>query len=583
MPSTLSRRSFLAGTAAPALLGQARRPPNLLIILTDDQGFGDFDFQGNRDLETPNLARLARESVTFSRFSVSPVCAPTRAALMTGRYPLRTNVHGVTGGRETMRKDEITLGDIFQRAGYRTSLIGKWHLGECYPYVPHARGFHDFVGFRVGHWSNYWDAPAERNGRATRLPGYITEAFTTEAIQWIGRQRRDPWLCYLAYNVPHTPYQAPEADYRKHLDRGHHPELACIYAMVENMDRQIGRLLAHLERSGEADNTIVAFFCDNGPNGERYRCGLRGRKGSIYEGGTRSLLTIRWPGRLQGGRTVDTIGAHIDLLPTFVEMCGARRQGGPPLDGVSLVPLLEGKPPADPDRRLFCHADQQADPRRPFPGAVWNQRWKLVNGQELYDLQADSGESADVAARHPEITKLMRAAYDQWFASTLEGFRFGAPPVEVGHREENPTVLPATQARLEGGVQYKAKMGYANDFIVNWKTKEDRISWNTGVKVAGNYEAHLECLCPAANVNCGITLTAGDQTVTAIARRAAGGAEVPLRNWVESPVHAPEMKWALLPLGRMRLPAGPREFTLSAAAIPGAGVVDVKSLRLRRR
>lgn len=581
MPSLLSRRRFLAGAAAPALLGQARRPPNLLIILTDDQGFGDFDFQGNKDLDTPNLARLARESVTFSRFSVSPVCAPTRAALMTGRYPLRTNVHGVTAGRETMRMEEVTLGNVFQQAGYRTSLIGKWHLGECYPYVPHARGFHDFVGFRVGHWSNYWDAPAERNGRATRLPGYITEAFTTEAINWMGRQRRDPWLCHLAYNVPHTPYQAPEADYQRHLKRGHAPELACIYAMVENMDRQVGRLLAHLERSGEAENTIVAFFCDNGPNGERYRCGLRGRKGSIYEGGTRSLLTIRWPGRLQGGRTVDTIGAHIDLLPTFTELCSVRRPDGPPLDGVSMVPQLEGKPPAEPNRHLFCHADHQPDPLRPFPGAVWNQRWKLVNGRELYDLGADPGESADVASRHPEIVKPMRAAYDQWFASTLEGFRFGAPPIDVGHRQENPAVLPATQARLEGGVHYRAKQGYANDFIVNWKAKEDRISWNTQVKVAGNYEAHLEYVCPAANVNCGITLTAGDLAVTAAARRATPVEEIPLRNWVESPVHAPVMKWSLLPLGRLRLPAAPREFALTAAAIPGAGVVDVKSLRLK--
>jgi arylsulfatase A-like enzyme len=580
----ISRRHFLAGaSAAPGLLGQARRPPNLLVILTDDQGFGDFDYQGNKDLETPNLARLARESVTFSRFSVSPVCAPTRAALMTGRYPLRTNVHGVTGGRETLRKSEVTMGEVFQRAGYRTGLIGKWHLGECYPYVPHARGFNDFVGFRVGHWSNYFDAPAERNGRPVRLPGYITEAFTSEAIDWIGTRPRDPWFCYLAYNVPHTPYQAPEADYRRHAARGHDPELAAVYAMIENMDRQVGRILGHLQSTGELDNTIVAFFCDNGPNGERYRCGLRGRKGSIYEGGTRSVLSVRWPGgQLRGGRKVEQIAAHIDLLPTFMELCGARRPEGPPLDGRSLAPLLRGEAASWPERRLYCHADHQRDARNPFPGAVWDQRWKLVNGRELYDLRADPGESADVSARHPEVVKPLRGAYDEWFASTLEGFRFGAPPIEVGHAEENPSVLPATQAALEGGPHYRAKMGYANDFIVNWRTPEDRMTWRADVRYPGRYLASLESLCPKENLGCTVRLQAGGAAVEGALREAGDLKEIPLRNIVESAVHAPEMNWTNAAIGELELRAGTVDVTLSAVKVPGRGVADVKSVRLRR-
>lgn len=582
--SALTRRSFLAGAAAaPGLLGQARRPPNLLVILTDDQGFGDFDYQGNKALETPNLARLARESVSFSRFSVSPVCAPTRAALMTGRYPLRTNVHGVTGGRETMSKQEVTLGDVFQRAGYRTSLIGKWHLGECWPYVPHARGFDDFVGFRVGHWSRYFDTIAERNGRETRLPGYITEAFTEEAVNWIGRTPREPWCCYLAYNVPHTPYQVPIDDYRKQATRGHDPELATIYAMIENMDRQLGRLMAHLRWTGQLDNTIVAFFCDNGPNGDRYRCGLRGRKGSIYEGGTRSMLHIRWPGgQLQGGRQVDRIAAHIDLLPTFMDLAGVKRPEGPPMDGRSLVPLLRGETSAWPERRLFCHADQQREPRNPFPGAAWDQRWKLVNGAELYDLAADPGESVNVAARHPEVVKPLRAAYDEWFASTLEGFRFGPPPIELGHAEENPAVLPATQAKLAGNPHFRAKMGYANDFIVNWKDPKDRISWQADVRFPGRYLVDLESLCVPANVGCRVSLSAGDQTAAAALTQAGQTEELPLPNIVESPVHAPEMHWSMARLGELELLAGPVKIELSAQSLTGAGVADVKSLRLRR-
>jgi len=570
----------MAGAAAaPGLLGQAKRPPNVLLILTDDQGFGDFDYQGNKDLDTPALARLARESVTFSRFSVSPVCAPTRAALMTGRYPLRTNVHGVTGGRETLRKGEVTMGEVFQRAGYRTSLIGKWHLGECYPYVPHARGFDDFVGFRVGHWSRYFDTPCERNGRETRLPGYITEAFTEEAVNWIGRTPREPWFCYLAYNVPHTPYQAPIEDYRKHAARGHNPELATIYAMIENMDRQLGRLFAHLRWTSQMDNTIVMFLCDNGPNTDRYRCGLRGRKGAVYEGGTRSVLSVRWPGgQLQGSRKVDQIAAHIDLLPTLMELTGARRPEGPPMDGRSLVPLLRGEGTGWPARQLFCHADHQADPRKPFPGAVWDQRFKLVNGQELYNLESDPGESANVAAAHPERMKAMRAAYEGWFASTLEGFRYGPPPIELGHREENPAVLPATQAKLEGGVHFRAKMGYANDFIVNWKSAQDRISWDAQVEAPGRYVAVIESLCPPENVGCEVTLAAGGQQVKARVRTEGTMHELPLPNIVESPVHAPEMHWSMASLGELELPAGPVRLTLSA----GGAAVDVKSLRMAR-
>jgi arylsulfatase A-like enzyme len=557
----LSRRSLLASPLA------ASNPrPNVLLILTDDQGYGDSSLQKNPLLSTPHLDRLARQGAVFSRFSVSPVCAPTRAALLTGRYPLRTGVHGVTKGRETLRAGEITLADCLSRAGYRTGLIGKWHLGENYPYVPHARGFDEFIGFRPGHWNWYFDSLLERNGKPYPTGGYIADALTREALRFIRQPSRDPWFLYLAYNTPHSPYQVPDSYFQRFAGRGLSPADQSIYGMVSNLDDNLGRLLSSVN-----DNTIVLFLCDNGPQTDRFNAGLRGRKGSVYEGGTRSPLLIRYPARVRAGQTIDRIAAHIDILPTILELTGVQRLGGPPLDGLSLVPLLNGDTKSFPDRPIFTHADHQPDPTRPYPGALRRQRFKMVNGNELYDLIADPAEQHNLASTYPAELRSLVREYETWFASTLERFHPGAPPIPVGHAEENPAFLSAPQAQLSQGLRFFSGQGFAHDFVTGFSSPNDSLSWTIHPHATARYEATVLYRGPR-----GSRIFLGP--LSALTRHATNPAAIPLPHRVPPANEAPVVHWSRLSLGSLALPASP---TTLALHIVGPSC-DIKGLELRR-
>ncbi len=557
----LSRRHFIAASLAPAT-----PRPNVLLIMTDDQGYGDFSSHGNPILKTPHLDRLASNSIEFTNFSVSPVCAPTRAALLTGRYPLRTGVHGVTKGRETLRRNEVTLGDCFSKAGYRTSLIGKWHLGENYPYVPHSRGFAEFTGFRTGHWNWYFDSPVERNGRPAQLKGYIADSLTDEAISFIKRPTRDPYFLYLAYNTPHAPYQVPDSYFDRFANCGLSIEDQTIYGMVSNLDDNIGRLLNQVD-----DNTIVMFLCDNGPQTNRFNAGLRGRKGNVYEGGTRSPLYVRFPARIAAGRKTAVPASHIDILPTLVDLAGIQRPAGPKLDGISLTPILDGRQDSLPPRPIFTHADQQANPLNPYPGCVREGRYKMVNGTELYDLESDPGEKTNLANAQPERLRAMVQTYEKWFQSTIEGFTPGAPPIPVGHKEENPATLTATQADLKGDLRFHMKFGYAHDFITGWSTPNDSLTWTIDASAAGRYEFTVLYRGPRGTrfqlnqLNASSTLTTNPEEIH-LPHRAHNGAEAPV-------VH-----WTRLKLGRLRLPAGASSLELTLTG-PSC---DIKAIEVRR-
>ena len=472
---TMLRRNFLASpflaSAAKSQSSRAKRP-NVLLIMTDDQGYGDNAFNGNPILRTPSLDKLARESVRLSRFYVSPLCAPTRSSLLTGRYHLRTGVWGVTGGRETMRADEMTIAEALKGAGYRTGLVGKWHLGEHYPCVPHSQGFDEFVGFRLGHWNRYIDPPLERNGKPIETKGYISDVFTDEAIAFIDRRQSDPFFLYLAYNAPHSPYIVPDQYYDRFEGKGLTVPVASTYAMVENLDRNIGRILAHLDKTGLANDTIVVFLCDNGPTGgPRFNAGLRATKGTVYEGGVRSPLWVRWTRRLTP-KVIDATAAHIDIYPTLLDLCGVPRPAGPAIDGVSLAPAITG-PAKVPERMLFFHNAGNRI-RSPFPGAVREGRWSLVNGKELYDLEKDPAEQNDVASANPEVTTRLRSAYQKWFDEAAEQCGFRQPAIPVGHAEENPVWLPATRAKLNGGLKYFGVHGYAHDWATGWSVHGER-------------------------------------------------------------------------------------------------------------
>jgi arylsulfatase A len=577
----IHRRDCLRGLAAGALAAAPpRRRPNVLLILTDDQGYGDLSLHGNPHLRTPNLDQLARQGTEFTRFYVSPVCAPTRASLLTGRYNLRCGVWGVTHGKETMRPGETTLAETLREAGYRTALIGKWHLGEHYPGVPHAQGFERFIGYRTGHWMNYFDTTLELNGKPYPTRGYITDALTGEAIRFLEASRAAPFFLYLAYNVPHSPFQVPERYFRPFKQAGLPDPVAAVYGMVTNLDENIGRLMARLAQLGLAENTIVIFLTDNGPNGQRYNAALRAAKGSVYEGGVRVPFFIRWPGRLEAGRRLDRIAAHIDVYPTLLELCGVPLPKKLPLDGRSLAPLLAGKAAAWPDRLLFTHREAERNPSATWPGAVRTQRFNLVNGTELYEIPADPGEQNNLAAKYPDQAKELRAAYEAWYAEAGPQCGFQRPPIPVGYAEEPLVVLPAPQSYPHGHLRFRGGPGWAHDWITGWTSLADSVHWEIDVARPGSFEVSLLYLCPASDLGSKIRLTVAGQSLEATLREATPMERKPSRAAFPEDSY-PEMHWATLPLGRLELPVGKARLALEALSQPGAMVMDLKEVRLR--
>ena len=421
--AALSWMLFCSASAAMEAATQtdgASRPPNVVVFLADDQGWGDLSLNGNTNLATPRIDSLAREGAVLERFFVCPVCSPTRAEMLTGRYHQRGGVRGVSTGGERLDLDEATLADMFQQAGYATAVVGKWHNGTQYPYHPNARGFDEFYGFCSGHWGHYFSPMLEHNGELVRGDGYVIDDFTSHALRFIERNRDRPFFCYLAYNTPHSPMQVPDRFYEKFdgakLDQRHRDpgreSLAmtrAALAMCENIDWNVGRVLDTLDQLELAERTIVIYFSDNGPNSWRYNGGMRGKKGSTDEGGVRSPCLVRWTGQIPAGIKVPRIAGAIDLLPTLADLACVERVGEKSLDGISLKSLLlEGDEAATewPDRILFSHWRGRIGAR--------TQRWRLDDRGRLYDMQSDPGQQNDVARQHPEVHRRLSAAVKRW-------------------------------------------------------------------------------------------------------------------------------------------------------------------------
>jgi arylsulfatase A-like enzyme len=564
-----------AGAAEPA-------QPNILLIMTDDQGYGDFGWTGNPQLKTPNLDRLASQSVRFERFFVSPLCAPTRASLLTGRYSQRGGVWGVTRGKETMRDGEVTLAEVLREAGYQTGLFGKWHNGEHYPYTPPGQGFGEFLGFHNGHWNNYFDTPLLRGSDFVKTKGYITDVLTDEAIRFVERNKARPFFCYLPYNAPHSPYQVPDKYFDRFKAAGLSDELASVYGMCENLDDNIGRVLAKLDELKLAENTLVVFLTDNGPNGERFNAGMRGRKGSVHEGGVRVPLLVRWTGKLKP-HTVTQIAAHIDLMPTLLDMCGVPSPKNVKLDGVSLRKLLEGRAENWPDRMLFTHNVRGIQLPEMFPGAARTQQYRLVNdgrGYELYDMLADPGQTKNIAPTQASLVKKFSAAYEAWWRD-VSSAGFTRFPIPVGYAEENPVHLPAPQAYFDGSIRFFGGNGYANDWLTGWTAVTNSIYWELDVVNAGTYEVSLDYLCPVEDAGAKIRVTVGDASLeTTVPGTPIKEIPLPHRHERESKNYV-NRQWAELDLGPIKLTKGKTKLTVQALTKPGGQVMDLKEARLR--
>lgn len=451
--------------------------PNIILLMTDDQGYGDLGCHGNPILKTPYLDQFHAESVRFTDFHVSAFCTPTRAALMTGNYPGYTGAYRTSAGRTMMHPDEKTIADLFGENGYVTGMIGKWHLGDNAPHRPQDRGFQDVVWHRCGgigqasdYWGNdYFDDTYERNGRFEAFEGYCTDVWFREGIRFIEENREKPFFLYLALNAPHGPYRVPEewaAPYRGN------PEVvnANFYGMIANLDHNLGILRRRLEELELAENTILIFMTDNGTSAGAkfptldaepttgYNAGMRGRKSTVYQGGLRVPFFLHWPGGgLDGGRDIETLAAHIDVLPTLADLCGIQVTEGYAPDGISLKPLLdEGKEAAWERTHLVeqYHGGAYGKAMPPKPreySVVMTERWRLVNsdGEALYDIEVDPAQRENVADRYPEIVKELRALYDSFWEKVSP--RLTPIAIDLGNPAENPTVLCSQDWYLETG------------------------------------------------------------------------------------------------------------------------------------
>jgi arylsulfatase A-like enzyme len=457
--------------------------PNIVFIICDDLAWGDLACHGNPvPTTTPSLDRLHSEASRLTRYCSGPLCTPARAGTLTGRYHLRTRAFDTYCGRATLDPEEPTIARCLAAAGYRTGCFGKWHLGDNHPSRPMDMGFGDSLVHLSGgigqpgdrpenhrrETESYFDPVVVRHGAPEASHGYCSDVFTDACLDFIEASAAQPFFAYLSFNAPHSPLQIGDEWADPYREAGVNEQHARLYGMVTNIDRNVGRLLAKLDELQLQERTLVVFTSDHGPCGssqnrearQRFNAGLRGIKGSMYQGGIQVPSFWRWPGRIAAGRDIDRVAATVDVLPTLVELGGARLPELP-TDGLSLAPLLTGAGERQPwpERTVFMHWHRGDTPVRYRNYAAIDQRWKLTRPHEsapdeLYDLEADAAESADLAVQNPDIVTALRGHYDDWFddvCSTRGARTFDPAPVPLGTAHENPVLLSQNDWRLTDG------------------------------------------------------------------------------------------------------------------------------------
>ena len=505
----LNRRQFLAAaTAAPSALRAAPASrPNVILIMSDDQGYGDLSIHGNPNLTTPALDAIAKAGAQFTQFQVCPVCSPTRSSLLTGRYNYRTGVVDTYLGRSLMDPKETTLAEVLRHAGYRTGIFGKWHLGDNYPMRAIDQGFDDSLVANGGGLAqpgdpppgnSYIDPVLRRNGKYEGTKGYCTDIFFREAARFVEANQTKPFFLYIPTNAPHTPLQIDESYVKSFRAQGLDDTTAKVYGMVKNLDENVAQLQSLLTRLNLRENTILIFLTDNGPQQKRYNAAMRGLKGTVYQGGIRVPCFLQWPAQVKPGLKIDRIAAHIDLFPTILAACAVKAPKVA-IDGRSLLPLLTNNGPAWPDRTLHTQWHRGDEPQLFRDHAARTQRWKLVKGKELYDLDADPAEANDVAAEQPEVVARLRRETEEWFRSVSSSRGGYAPPrIAIGARQENPVLLTRQDWRGPRASWDAEGIGY----------------WEVDVRHSGTYDIELKFAAATAPGQAVFKLGAAEKAVS---------------------------------------------------------------------
>ena len=536
--------------------------PNVVLILTDDQGWGDVQANGNSLLQTPVINTLCNESAAFERFYATPLSATTRASLLTGRYHLRTGTSFVQSGLETMRTEETTIAEVYKKAGYKTACFGKWHNGAHYPYSPNGQGFDEFIGFNAGHWATYFDPELQHNEKQTQGKGYITDIFTDAALQFIESNKDHPFFCYVPYNAPHSPYQVPDKYFDKYdkslpiqnsKDRA---VVASVYGMIENVDSNIDRIIKQLDELKLRENTIIVFLTDNGPEFHavpRYNGGLRGSKGEVHEGGVRVPCYINWKGKILPKKIYNP-SSVIDIMPTLLNLCGINEaKTAFPMDGVSLNELLLSDTNKFPKRKLFTH--RYTGKMSEVTGAVRSDNLCLTVVKDsvlLFDLKKDSTQHYNFFDKNNPLHAQLLTDYQNWYNETSKG-ALHSVVIPVGYRQAPEVHISATDGNLYGKLNVK---GYPNSNWVNgFQSKTDSLTIDIEIVRKGNYQFEIEYANAEINKNIHFNLTCNkkilsNQLPQFISKR------LPNHDRVDRGIMAYPQTWGRLKLGKTELLAG---------------------------
>lgn len=558
----------------------AEKKPNVVLIITDDQGWGDLSIHGNSNIRTPNIDSIGHKGANFKYFYVSPVCSPTRASLFTGRYAKRTGVVGVNKGGERIDTDETLLSEILKQNGYVTGGFGKWHNGLQYPYHPNSRGFDEWYGFCCGHWSNYFDAPVQHNGVEMYSKGFLPDDLTDKAMQFMEKNKEKPFFCYIPYNTPHGPMQVPDKFYDavksrglKQYNRDKEKEdidfTVAALAMCENIDWNVGRVLQKLKDLKIEEDTIVIYMSDNGPNSYRWNAGMKGKKGHVDEGGVRSPFFIKWPGKIQATK-IDSISAHIDILPTLCDFIGIEPKLSKKLDGVSLKnAILNGSKLKE--RMIFSSWGKKL--------SVRSQQYR-ADLKSLYDMVEDPGQTKNLKSERPAVFKEMVRALkniQQEFASESSEER----PITAGHPDELQTKIPIRECKFVG-TKIRRSAKSANDtHMVNWVDDKEYPYWNIELLSSSEYEVFIDYTCSLENVGCELSFDFEGKEIRKLID------EVFDPKLIESPdrvkrTQSYDKKFKRLSLGKVKLNAGKGVLKLQCTSKRGPGIIDLKNIYLKK-
>jgi arylsulfatase A-like enzyme len=509
---------FIASCSLHYLSAQSR--PNIILIITDDQGYGDLGFTGNPNVITPVLDKFAGESIRFNNFYVSPVSAPTRSSLLTGRYSLRTGIRDTYNGGAIMATEEVTIAEMLKQVNYKTGIFGKWHLGDNYPFRPGDQGFDESVIHLAGGMgqpgdittffrgdSSYFDPVLWHNGKQESYKGYCTDIFAEQAIDFIEKNKNGPFFCYIAFNAPHTPLQVPAKYYDQYkntdpakgllndgrpfpaMNEKDKEDARKVYAMVSNIDDNVGRILRKLDNLKITQNTVVIFMTDNGPQQRRFVAGMRGLKGSVYRGGVRVPFYLRYPALKIANMDIEAVAAHIDVLPTIATICNTSLPGGRKIDGVDLMPLITGGKKDLADRTLFFYWTRHS-PELYNNIALQKGRYKLVGNTdynapvsnfELFDIEKDPYEQKNVVHEFPAIAGELKAELDKNFSELVGSENMvNKPYILAGTGNENPVILNRNDTEGQWGV---------------WDQEEVYGTWRVHFE-KGNYNLRFKFIKP---------------------------------------------------------------------------------------